>query len=270
MIRKIVMIACCSGTLLYSATIRNSVGMVFASIPSGVFKMGSPAPSCPNDDALAGTEDYVEYMKCMKRVFVNETPAHEVRVGRYYLQTTEVTQQQWKTVMGSMPIGDKYDPQYPVDRVSWNDTQRFIEKLNALDSTDSYRLPTEAEWEYAARAGNRGNWSFGDDPNELQYYAWYEFNSNNQSHPVATKKPNHWGLYDMYGNVYEWTQDCWVAHYKGAPATAAPLKGNCQYHTIRGGSYMGLTTGVRSAVRYYNGADSRTKGHGFRLLMITK
>ncbi len=116
-------------------------------------------------------------------------------MGKY-----EVTQKQWHEVMGTNPSTFKGDD-LPVESVSWNDVQKFIKKLNKKENTNKYRLPSEAEWEYAARAGTTTRYSFGDDARKLRNYAWYYANSNFETHPVGEKKPNTWGLYDMHGNV---------------------------------------------------------------------
>jgi formylglycine-generating enzyme required for sulfatase activity len=169
-------------------SITNTIGMKFVLIPAGKFVMGSP-PDMPGRD--------------------DDEKQHEVRISKpFYMQTTEVSQGQWKKVMGNNPshfIGCGDD--CPVERVSWNDAQEFIEKLNQKEKTNKYRLPTEAEWEYACRAGTSTKYSFGDDFNKLDDYAWHSANSEGHTHPVSQKKPNDWGLYDMYGNVQEWCQD---------------------------------------------------------------
>ena len=127
----------------------------------------------------------------------------------------EVTQAQWETVMGNNPSWFK-GANRPVEQVSWNDAQAFLKKLNA--ASVQFRLPSEAEWEYAARAGTQTAYAFGDDPNQLGKYAWFDDNSGNETHSVGQKKPNGFGLYDMHGNVWEWVADTWHDNYDGAPA----------------------------------------------------
>ena len=134
-----------------------------------------------------------------------------------------VTQKQWKKVMGNNPSNFKGEDR-PVESVSWEDVQEFVKKLNEKEGTDKYRLPSEAEWEYACRAGTQTRYSFGDDESKLNEYAWYDKNSGSETHPVGQKKPNSWDLYDMHGNVWEWVQDRWHDKYKGAPSMVVPGK----------------------------------------------
>jgi formylglycine-generating enzyme required for sulfatase activity len=177
--------------------IKNSVGMEFVLIKPGKFLMGSPA-----DEPGRYTGEV----------------QHRVNLTKpFYLQTTEVTQGQWQALMGKNPSSHKRcGDSCPVEQVSWEDAQRFIQKLNQKEGTDKYRLPTEAEWEYACRAGSTPNGNIttlqcGVDDN-LNGIGWYCGNSQNLIHPVAGKKPNAWGLYDMLGNVQEWCQD-WFGGY---------------------------------------------------------
>ena len=133
-----------------------------------------------------------------------EQSAHRIEISQaFYLGKYEVTQAQWKDVMGKNPSGFKGDNR-PVEEVSWEDVQEFIRRLNAREQGVTYRLPTEAEWEYAARAGSTTAYSFGDDTLQLGEYAWYWENADGTTHPVGQLKPNAWGLYDMHGNVWEW------------------------------------------------------------------
>lgn len=165
----------------------NSIGMKFVRIQPGTFIMGMPPDKSGN----------------------NLFPEHKVTLTKdFYMQTTEVTQGQWKTIMGGNPSKfQKCGDNCPVENVSWYSVQEFIKKLNQKEGGNRYRLPTEAEWEYACRAGTNTLFSFGDNEDQFGSYAWYGHNSNSQTQPVATKRPNAWGLYDMYGNVSEWCQD---------------------------------------------------------------
>src|SRR5262249_24141391 len=147
----------------------------------------------------------------------DERPVHTVRISQpFYLGQYAVTQGQWQAVMGSNPSQFTGDPNRPVETVSWEDVQEFIRRLHAREGGATYRLPTEAEWEYAARAGSTTAYGFGDDPRQLSEYAWYSENAGRQTHPVGQLKPNAWGLYDMHGNVWEWVQDWYGPYTAGA------------------------------------------------------
>ncbi|MCL2122613.1 MAG: formylglycine-generating enzyme family protein, partial [Desulfovibrionaceae bacterium] len=170
-------------------TYTNSIGIKFVLIPAGSFLMGS--------DARA----------------LNEKPPHRVHISKpFYLGKFEVTQEQWQAVMGNNPSRFK-GPDNPVEGVSWEDVREFIQRLNEKEGHRRYRLPTEAEWEYAARGGTSSRWSFGDDAGLLDQYAWYKDNSEDTTHPVGQKKSNPWGLHDMHGNVFEWVQDWYGGDY---------------------------------------------------------
>ena len=225
--------------------IKNSIGMEFVLIPAGSFMMGS------------STGDK------------KEKPPHEVNISQsFYLQTTEVSQEQWKKVMGDTPSAFKScGDDCPVENVSWEDAQRFIEKLNQLEKTKAYRLPSEAEWEYACRAGTTTEYSFGDDASKLGEYAWYQDNSSKTTHRVAGKKPNPWGLYDMHGNVWEWVEDDWHDSYEGAPADGRAWVDNPRgsVRVVRGGSWDDGARDCRSATRGNGGPDIRYVSVGFRL-----
>jgi formylglycine-generating enzyme len=187
-----------------------------------------------------------------------------------YLQTTEVSQGQWKKVMG-----DKDSPwrrkacgdDCPVESVSWEDAQRFIEKLNQLEKTKGYHLPSEAEWEYACRAGTTTEYSFGADSKMLGEFAWYSEYSEMKTHPVGKKRPNAWGLYDMAGNVWEWVEDDWHGNYKGAPGDGSAWIDNPRgaVRVARGGSWDNTAAGCRSAGRILCWPGDRHDGLGFRL-----
>ena len=199
-------------------------------IKSGTFMMGSP-----DSDKDAERE---------------EQPQHRVRITRpFYLGKYLVTQEQWEAMMGSNPSHFK-GPKNPVEQVSWDDCQLYLEKLNAKIGTQSgkFGLPTAAQWEYACRAGSTTRYCFGDDESKFGEYAWYVENSGITTHPVGQKKPNAWGLYDMHGNVWEWCQD-WNEDYKKSPVDdpSGPTEGSVR--VFRGGSWYHVAKHCRSAIR---------------------
>ncbi|MEE9912302.1 MAG: formylglycine-generating enzyme family protein [Deltaproteobacteria bacterium] len=231
-----------------------ALGATFALIPAGTFTMGSPAgePGRRDDESR-----------------------HQVTISRaFYMQTTEVTQKQWRKMMGSNPsyfssCGDDC----PVERVSWNDVQAFIRKLNQEEGTHKYRLPREAEWEYAARAGTTTPFSTGHclNANQANYNGTKPLSvcpaSENRQKTVraGSLSPNAWGLYDMHGNVWEWVQD-WEGNYPADRVTdpEGPPAGSVRMN--RGGSWFSNAENCRSAVRDFYDPDRRDSRLGFRLL----
>lgn len=197
----------------------------------------------------------------------DEGPVHHVTISEdFYISKYEVTQKQWREVMGSNTSLFKGDD-LPVEQVSWNDVQEFIKKLNKKENTYQYRLPSEAEWEYAVRAGTTTRYSFGDDESELEDYAFYANNSQARTHPVGQKKPNPWGLYDMHGNVWEWVQDEWHDSYEGAPTDDSAWEdGSSTERVVRGGSFNNFVGNHRSANRAGDPPDTNAAFLGFRLL----
>ncbi len=156
----------------------------------------------------------------------------------------------------------------PVEQVSWNDVQEFLRKLNQQAEKEIYRLPTEAEWEYAARAGTETMFSFGDDAERLGDYAWYSGNSGSETHPVRGRTPNAWGLYDMHGNVWEWCQDWYDSeYYAKSPRDnpQGPFSGSSR--VLRGGSWDGYTDDCRSALRVGLDPGFRDTDGGFRVVI---
>ncbi len=198
--------------------------------------------------------------------FENET-ARRVTIGRpFFLQTTEVTQGQWKRVMGGNPsffreCGDSC----PVESVSWHDVQEFIRRLNGMEGTDAYRLPTEAQWEYAARAGTAARYCTGDGEDDLSRAGWWGGNSEQRTHPAGEMAPNAWGLFDMHGNVWEWMQD-WYERDPPAAATDPEGPATGSYRVIRGGSWSSSAGLCRSAFRVSGDPSGRTNSLGFRLV----
>ncbi|MEE4354833.1 MAG: C1 family peptidase, partial [Desulfococcaceae bacterium] len=236
-------------------TYTNSLGMTFNLIPAGTFVMGSPANELGRD--------------------VNETQ-HQVTLSKsYYMMTTEVTQGQWTAVTGSNPSSfNDCGDDCPVNRVSWNDIQTFITQMNQRGE-GTYRLPTEAEWEYAARAGSTTAFANGEitttectpPDSNLDAMGWYCGNADNTIHPVARKQANAWGLYDMHGNVWEWCQD-WYDGGDYSPGAVTdpegPLTGS--ERILRGGGWNSLTDYCRSADRYVRLPASIYYTNGFRLV----
>jgi formylglycine-generating enzyme required for sulfatase activity len=229
-----------------AARFTNSIGIEFVLIQAGAFTMGSP-------------------QNAEER---NEMPPHKVSISKsFYLGKYEVTQEQWVAVMGSNPSRLK-EPNHPVDSVSWHDVQEFIKRLNAKEKHNRYRLPTEAEWEYAARAGTTTAYFFGDDSSALSRYAWYFGSSDGTSHPVGQKPPNAWGLYDVHGNVFEWTQD-WFSgkYYAESPETDPQGPSSGAGRVARGGSWSYNAESARSAYREFLVPDARGGDVGFRLAL---
>lgn len=190
---------------------------------------------------------------------------HQVTISRDFLMGKyPVTQAFWQAVMGENPSHFN-GPERPVENVSWEDCQRFITKIN-LTTQDGLRLPTEAEWEYACRAGSTTAYCFGDDEPRLGDYAWYDQNSGSQTHPVGKKQPNDWGLYDMHGNVWEWCRD-WRGDYLAGSVTdpTGPTSGS--HRVLRGGSWNCAPRILWSAARSGSGPGYRDSNLGFRLLL---
>ncbi|KOR28189.1 hypothetical protein TI04_11600, partial [Achromatium sp. WMS2] len=153
----------------------------------------------------------------------------------------------------------------PVINVTWDDAVAYTKWLSQQTGKD-YRLPTEAQWEYAARAGSTSRYFFGDDANRLGDYAWYDGNSNSKTHPVGQKQPNAWGLYDVHGNVWEWTQDRWHGDYSGAPTDGSAWEsGDSPLRVLRGGSWGNYDYNCRTAYRNGSGRGDSNGNWGFRV-----
>ena len=183
-----------------------------------------------------------------------EKPAHQVTLKGFYICKYEVTQAEWKAVMGENPSHFKGD-NLPVENVSWFDCQEFIRKLNELTGKN-FRLPTEAEWEYAARGGRRSYGAKYAGDNDIDNVAWYKGNSNNTTHPVGRKRANELGLYDMSSNVWEWCQD-WNGSYSSSAQTNPIGPSTGSFRVFRSGSWNGTARFCRVSVRYY-GTPTRT------------
>ena len=216
-------------------------------IPGGKFLMGSKA------DPFATTQPSTE-----------EQPEHSVVIKSFSIGKYEVTQEQWYSVMGTMPSKFK-GRTLPVEQISWEDAQLFLKELSKKTGK-RYRLPTEAEWEYAARAGTSTEYSFRDNAIGIDQYAWYDGNARN-TNPVGEKLPNSFGLFDMHGNVWEWTEDCWNLNYVNAPNDgSAWVTGDCSRRVLRGGSWGNITSNLRSAYRIAPFTAVFSDRYGFRVV----
>ena len=245
----------------------NSIGMKFKLIPAGEFMMGhSESGSWP----IANPNFKIHE-------FPDEYPRHNVRISRsFFLGATEVTQEQYEKVMEWNPSGygayadrvKELDTAcFPVEKVSWDDAVNFCKKLSANEDR-TYRLPTEAEWEYACRAGSTTCYCFADDAAQLGEHAWVRENSDWRTHPVGKKKSNAWGLHDMHGNVQEWCSDWYDReYYADTPAddSRGPSKGLSR--VSRGGCYQSSATNCRSAIRHWDQPTTRLTRIGFRVVL---
>ena len=242
-------------------SVTNSIGMELIEIPAGKFTMGSPEGEKDRDK--------------------NEAQVSVTLTKSFWLGKTEVTQGQWKSVMGSEPWdrkGDvKADKDNPATHVNWDDATEFCKTLTAterksgkLKANEEYRLPTEAQWEYACRAGTTTAFSFGDDESKLGEYAWFGFAGNTRgekyAHTVGMKKPNPWGLHDMHGNVFEWCSDWYGEKLSSGVDPVGPNAGSTR--VIRGGFWCDSASGCRSALRYYYIPSYRNNYSGFRVVRV--
>jgi formylglycine-generating enzyme required for sulfatase activity len=232
-------------TGLWKEIVHKKSGIHLRLIPTGEFDMGSP--------------DKEEFR------FIDEGPVHRVKISKpYYIGKYELTQAQWKAIMGkdNNPSNWKGD-NLPVEEVNWNDAQEFCKKAG-----DGLRLPTEAEWEYACRAGSKVRWSHGDDKDKLGDYAWFIDNSGNKTHEVGTKKPNAFGLYDMHGNVWEWCSDWYGEKYyeeckNGVTDPQGPANG--VERVRRGTAWSHCFINARCAKREKNKPEIKNNYIGFRV-----
>jgi formylglycine-generating enzyme required for sulfatase activity len=212
-------------------------GMVFVRLCPGTFAMGSPE----NEKGRSGYEG----------------PVHEVKVNEFWIGKYEVTRAQFQRFRKDRSY-QRGEDDLPAANVTWFDARDFCEHYG-------YCLPTEAEWEYAARAGTRTRYSFGDDERKLGEYTWYGENAGGRPHPVGTRQPNPWGLHDMHGNADEWVQDCWHGNYNGAPVDGSAWEADkCQYRVRRGASFLNWAEDLRSADRLGNRPEDRFLDGGFR------
>jgi len=224
-----------------------ATGIEMVYVKGGCYKMGNAFPENKED-------------------FPEELPVHEVCVDDFYLGKYEVTQGQWKKIMGSNPSEESScGENCPVQNVSWNDVQGFISRLNSLSGGSKYRLPTEAEFEYAARSGGKNERYSGG--NDVDSVAWYNENSDNKLHPVGTKAPNGLGIYDMAGSVWEWTNDWYGSNYYSSSPRNNPAGPDSGVdRVVRGGCVTGEAYNMRTARRNGYTPDTRRPSLGFRLL----
>ncbi len=194
-----------------------------------------------------------------------EAPQHLVQIKAFSIGKIEVTQAQWHYIVGS-DISAFKGRRLPVESISVDDVQEFLTKISKKTGRN-YRLPTEAEWEFAARCGNTAAYGFGDKAEDLVKYAWFDMNANEKTHEVASKLPNACGLYDMHGNVQEWTEDCWTNDYGNAPNDGrAVVTGLCSQKVVRGGTWYDPADKLRSASRQPHGYALRSRFTGFRVV----
>lgn len=222
----------------------NGVTFNMKKVEGGTFMMGATSEQQKPDDV--------------------EKPTHHVTLSSYYIGETEVTQALWKAVMHSNPSFIKGD-NLPVGDISWNDCQTFIRKLNSLTGK-TFRLPTEAEWEFAARGGNKSRHTQYSGSDKTADVAWYDKNSKKQPHPVKTKQANELGIYDMSGNVFEWCQD-WYGEYDSESQDDSTGPVNGTKRVMRGGSYATLWWAARISFRYYESPDETNPSQGLRLAL---
>ena len=227
--------------------IQNSIGIEMALVPVGQFTMGG--------DQVAEQADE------------NETPRHRVIFDTpFYIGRVTVTQSQWHAIMQTDPSHFR-DPRRPVETVSHHDACLFIKRLNQKEATRAYQLPTEAQWEYAARAGSQSAYCYGPEKIKLTQFAWHKKNSGNETHPVGLLSPNEWGLHDMHGNVHEWCADWFDRNYYAVSPSrfpTGPAEGLAK--VLRGGDWGSADWYCRSAIRSLSSPDRRSPRVGFRVV----
>ncbi len=246
-------------TSMKAGTVRTFDGIEMVWCPPGKFTMGS----------LASEEYLISYFGEEAECLDSGKPPHNVILTKgFWMGKYPITQAQWEMVMVINPSKSK-GGKLPVEYVNWIDCQAFIQKLNGKDR-DNYRLPTEAEWEYACRAGSTAEYCFGDDKSGLEEYAWYNENSGSKAHKVGTKRPNAWGLFDMHGNVWEWCQD-WYDKYPFGSVTDPAGSSSGEDRVLRGGSWQYGAFACGSATRFretLNACHLLLDGIGFRIIRI--
>jgi formylglycine-generating enzyme required for sulfatase activity len=281
----------------------SSIGMKLTLIPPGEFDMGSTPEEVERESAEGRQRHLDETDRWVLIRLPGELPRHRVRITRpFHLGVYLVTQHEYETVMGVNPsafvgkatdaamsqppfprqqqeerqeaakkVAGKDTSLHPVESVNWDDAMEFCRKLSALPAEvaarRTYRLPTEAEWEYACRAGTTTRWSCGNDEERLLEHGWCIRNADEMTHPVGQKKPNAWGLYDMHGNVWQWCSDWYgVAYYRESPLsdpTGPPTEST--WRVVRGGGWKYEAPTSRSAHRRFHGPSPRSHCFGFRV-----
>jgi formylglycine-generating enzyme required for sulfatase activity len=252
--------------------VTNSLGMKFVLVPAGTFTMGSS----PEEIARCLAMNLEPWQRdCIK----SEGPEHEVEITRrFYMAETEVTVGQFRRFVkdAKYSVGDErwespgfdQSDDQPVVFVSWNNAVDFCAWLSQKDGK-TYRLPTEAEWEYSCRAGAKTRYCFGDDESDLSSYAWIRSNSQGKTNRVKTLTANALGLCDMHGNVWEWCQDVYdPKYYEGSPKEDPPGPGGRGARVMRGGSWYGAAVDCRSAFRRRGDDDRRDPNLGFRIVLV--
>ena len=247
----------------------NSIGMKLVLIPPGEFDMGSTKEEVQRlVEKARGHNAPASYIDLLR----SEAPTHRVKITKpFCLGLCEVTQAEYERVMGGNPSRFKGEPSRPVETVNWNDAVEFFRRLSELPKEKAagvvYRLPTQAEWEYACRAGTTTRYSFGDDAALLGQHAWWGRNSQGRTQPVGRLRPNAWGLFDVHGNVWEWCADWHAAdYYARSPTDDPPGPDSGASRVLRGGSWNNSHPGsFRGAFRNYSGPDRRFDNSGFRV-----
>lgn len=225
----------------FTEPLGNGVSLEMIALPGGTFQMGS-------------------------NEYDNEKPIHPVTLSPFHIGKYQVTQAQWQAVMRDNPSYLKGD-NLPVEQVSWEMATDFCRQLSEKTGKE-YRLPTEAEWEYACRAGSTTRYCFGDDDAKLEKYAWYYENAEGKTHPVGERLPNDWGLHDMHGNVWEWCQDWYDKnYYRQSPKENPPGPSLGEHRVVRGGSW-GFISLCRSANRNWLAPGSFDHILGFRVCCV--
>jgi len=256
----------------------NSLGMTLVGIEPGSFLMGST-----KDQIDRPMRDFPDSKR--REWFDREQPQHTVNITRpFYLGTHQVTQGRYQAVMGNNPSHFKGSDDLPVESVSWLDAVAFCNNLSEREKRAPFyringtkvtvlggegcRLPTEAEWEYACRAGSSTLYPFGDNASALGEYAWYTKNSEKKTHPVGQKSSNVWGLHDMLGNVWEWCADCYdEKYYASSPASDPPGPSGASHRVLRGGSWRSDPVSGRSAYRHWGAPGYRGLDFGYRVAL---